>query len=129
MLFALLEKIKTDMKLLQGKGKEMVKEIDAKTLEGMLRSGGAVLIDVREPDEFRAGHIEGAVSLPLSVFAQKFHRDDFPAEKEIVLQCQGGVRSMKACNIVRELAEHEHVVNLAGGLNAWVGAGLPVTKT
>lgn len=106
----------------------MIEEIDAPTLDRLMKSGEVVLIDVREPEEYAAGHIEKSVSIPLSVFAQTFHREDYPADKKIVLQCQGGVRSMKACNIVRELAEQEHVINLAGGLNAWRNGGFPVIR-
>ncbi|OFW87016.1 MAG: hypothetical protein A3J37_05445 [Alphaproteobacteria bacterium RIFCSPHIGHO2_12_FULL_45_9] len=106
----------------------MVEEIDVATLVNMMKSGEAVLIDVREPEEYSAGHIDKSISIPLSVFSQKFQREDYPANKKIVLQCQGGVRSMKACNIVRELAEQAHVINLTGGLNAWKNEGLPIVK-
>ncbi len=106
----------------------MVQEIDASTLAQWLKSGEAVVIDVRENDEFSGGHIEGAVSLPLSVFPQKFDRSRYPADKKVVLQCQGGVRSMKACQIAQGLAEKEHVLNLSGGLNAWRSAGLPIVR-
>lgn len=112
----------------QQRSGKMIEEISAVALSKMLANGEAVVIDVREPDEFSAGHIEQAVSIPLSVFSQKFNRGNFPADKKIVLQCQGGVRSMKACNIAHELAEQEHVANLTGGLNAWRSAGLPVSK-
>lgn len=106
----------------------MIEEIDAQTLSVLMKEGKVVLVDVREPEEYSAGHIDQAVSIPLSVFAQKFDKSNFPQDKKIVLQCQGGVRSMKACNIAHELAEKEHVANLTGGLNAWKSAGLPVVK-
>jgi rhodanese-related sulfurtransferase len=112
---------------IEGK-KVMVKEIDAVALSNLMKSDEVVLIDVREPEEYSSGHIDKAISIPLSVFQQKFQREDYPTDKKIVLQCQGGVRSMKACNIVRELAEQEHVINLIGGLNAWKNEGLPVVK-
>lgn len=106
----------------------MIEQIDAAALNKLLENKQVVLIDVRETDEFSAGHIEQAVSIPLSVFAQKFDRSQYPADKKIVLQCQGGVRSMKACNIAEELAEKLHVANLTGGLNAWKSAGFSVIK-
>ena len=111
-----------------GKAKKMIEEVNAKALADMLKSGQAIVIDVRESDEYKAGHIEGAESIPLSVFSQKFDKAKYPAGKKIVLQCQGGVRSMKACNIAHDLAEQEHVSNLTGGLNAWLAAGLPVSR-
>lgn len=115
------------IKNLQGKS-IMVKEINARELKGLLEKGEVVLIDVREPEEYSSGHIDEAISIPLSVFHNKFQRGDYPADKKIVLQCQGGVRSMKACNIARDLAEEEHVINLTGGLNAWKSEGLPIVK-
>lgn len=106
----------------------MIEQIDAPTLNTLLSEDQVVVIDVREADEFGAGHIAEAISIPLSVFAQKFDRSAYPADKKIVLQCQGGVRSMKACAIVKELAEQEHVANLEGGLNAWKSAGFSVIR-
>lgn len=106
----------------------MVEEIDPVGLSELLREGKVVLIDVREPDEFRDGHIAEAISIPLSVFAQRFDRTQFAADKTIVLQCQRGVRSMKACDIAQALFGQECVTNLTGGLNAWKEAGLPVSQ-
>lgn len=106
----------------------MTQEIDALTLSEWLKKDEAIVIDVREDEEFEAGHIKEAVSIPLSVFGQKYNRADFPADKKIVLQCQGGVRSMKACEIARTLAEKENVINLQGGLNAWKSQGLETVK-
>lgn len=106
----------------------MVREIDARTLNDLLKSGEVILIDVRERDEYITGHIDQSISIPLSVFPQKFCREDYPLDQVIVLQCQAGVRSMRACSIVDESAEQGHVINLAGGLNAWKSEGFPVVK-
>lgn len=102
--------------------------MDALTLARLLNSGQVVLIDVREPHEFNEEHIQGAVSIPLSVFENTFRRTDYPADTKIVLQCQGGVRSMKACDMACHMAQQGHYINLAGGLNAWKSAGQPVVK-
>lgn len=102
----------------------MIKEIDAQTLDQWLSSGEAVLIDVREPDEFQSGHIEGAESIPLSVFARTYSHDNYPSGKKIVFQCKAGGRSMKACQVVCEMAAaDDNVYNLAGGIGAWAASG------
>ena len=66
-------------------------EITPAELAAMLKDGAAVLVDVREPDEFAAGHIAGAVNLPLSRFSPD--QLPHPAGKRLVLQCAGGKRS------------------------------------
>jgi rhodanese-related sulfurtransferase len=109
------------------KAKKMIKEIDPATLELWLSSDEAVLIDVREPDEFQSGHIEGAISIPLSVFPQTYNHDTYPADKKIVFQCKAGGRSMRACQVVCEMAEVEdNVYNLAGGIGSWTASGRKV---
>lgn len=99
------------------------KEIDAHTLETMLADGSALLIDVREPDEFAAEHIAGAMNVPLSGFAAQ-HLPD-PAGRTIVLQCAGGKRSGLALDQCAA-AQSGVDTHLAGGIGAWKAAGLPV---
>lgn len=100
------------------------KEVAPAELAAMLNDGAAVLVDVREPDEFAAGHIAGAINLPLS----RFSPDQLPAApgKTLVLQCAGGKRSGMALDrcAVAGAAVDTH---LAGGIGAWKSAGLPVT--
>jgi len=87
-----------------------------------LDSGQAVLVDVREPSEFAAERIEGAINLPLS----SFDPAALPVNdgKRVILSCAGGVRSVTALNAAQGagLSLEEH---LAGGLRAWKAAGLP----
>jgi rhodanese-related sulfurtransferase len=81
-----------------------------------------VLVDVREPDEFRNARIEGAVLHPLS----RFDPAELPPG-EIVLLCGVGKRSRMAAGLCdragRTVAGH-----LAGGMAAWAAAGLPITS-
>ncbi len=105
----------------------MIQEIDAQTLESWLKNNEAVLIDVRETDEFQSGHIEGAISIPLSIFPVKYNHEDYPSDKKIVFQCKAGGRSMRACQIVCDIASDEdNVYNLAGGIGAWQSGGRKV---
>lgn len=87
------------------------------------------IIDVREPHEYEAGHIPGAINIPRGVL--EFRIDQFTdlqdRDREIVLQCQGGGRSALATVTMQELG-YKHVSNLAGGFGAWSAAGLPTER-
>lgn len=105
-----------------GNGKQH-KEIRPNELKAMLADGVALIVDVREPDEFATGHIEGAINLPLSSFdPAKLPQE---TEKIIVLQCAGGKRSGMALDRCVQ-AEAVADTHLAGGLGAWKSAGLPI---
>lgn len=83
-----------------------------------------LLIDVRQPDEYRGGHIRGAKLIPLGELSQKF--DKLPRDREIICVCRSGARSG---NAVRQLQSAGlNAVNLNGGMIAWQRAGLPVEK-
>lgn len=99
------------------------REIGPAELHAMLEAGTALLIDVREADEFAAGHIAGAVNLPLSGFAPGAVPD--AQGRTVVLQCAGGKRSGQALDRCVE-ARSAIDTHLAGGIAAWRGAGLPV---
>ena len=83
---------------------------------------GAVLVDVRERDEFDAARAPGATLIPLSEFAARV--TELPMGKEVVLICAGGVRSARAAEYAQD--QGYTVTNLEGGMNAWAAAGLPV---
>lgn len=101
------------------------KEVDAHELAAMLRDSAAMVVDVREPDEFAGGHIPGAVNLPLS----RFSPAALPVSggRTLILSCAGGKRSAMALD---KCATAEAVVDthLAGGFGAWKMAGLPVER-
>jgi rhodanese-related sulfurtransferase len=105
--------------------KSMLEEIDAARLQAMIEAQTVALIDVREPDEFAAGHIAGALNRPLSSFDPKA----VPMEdgKRVVLQCAGGKRSAMAFERCQK-AEMPIDAHLSGGLAAWKAAGLPVVR-
>lgn len=85
----------------------------------------ALVVDVREPGEYGAGHILGARNVPLSRI------DGTPVaknkDKPVIVYCDTGNRSAKAAAALRSQG-FARVVNLAGGLGAWQQAGLPVEK-
>ena len=108
-----------------GFGKPKHKEITAAQLAELLNKGEALVVDVREVNEFADGHIPGAVNMPLSTFqASKLPK---AAGKTIILNCLGGKRSGMAldkCSVAQEVVD----THLAGGFGAWASAGLPVER-
>ena len=84
--------------------------------------GGAVLLDVREPSEWRAGHAPRARHIPLGEHDRR--RKELPAGREIITVCRSGNRSARAAGILA--ADGHAVSNLSGGMRAWSAAGLPV---
>jgi rhodanese-related sulfurtransferase len=92
-----------------------------------LSSGEAILIDVREPEEFKAEHIACAASVPLASVGGLFRQMQIPPGRKIIFQCVKGVRGEQACRIASDAAAGHPVYNLAGGIDAWKQAGLPVS--
>ena len=84
---------------------------------------GAFLLDVREPDEWQAGHAPSASHLPLAQLAAG-HEGLLPRDNRIVAVCRAGGRSQRAAVALVEAGYD--VVNLAGGMQAWAAAGQPV---
>ena len=79
------------------------------------------LVDVREADEWAAGHIEGAVHLPMHELASR--QGDLAQDQLIVPVCRSGARSAQVTNALRRAGYRAE--NLEGGMAAWAAAGLP----
>ena len=95
-----------------------VADIEVNELAEQLQAG-ARLIDVRERDEYTAGHVPGAVSIPLATVPD--HLDTFRGPDAVYVICQGGGRSRRAAEFV---ADHGiEAINVAGGTGAWVASG------
>jgi len=90
-----------------------------------LKASRAVLIDIREADEFARRHAAGALSRPLSTF-EAAHLKIEPA-KDVVFTCRSGMRTEANCGRLAAAVDGEAFV-LQGGLDAWVAAGLPVKE-
>jgi len=100
---------------------DQIAQVDAAEASA-LAGAGALLLDVREPDEWSAGHIPGATHTPLGMLDAR----SVPADRVVVAVCRSGNRSGKAAV---QLAECGHDVrNLAGGMKAWAAEGRPVTR-
>lgn len=87
----------------------------------------AQVIDVREADEFAAGHLPEAKNVPLAKLADRISEIERLKDKPVIVCCASGMRSGKACGELRKLG-FAKIHNLSGGIDAWVGAGYPVKK-
>lgn len=106
---------------------KMVQTTTPQDASQWLANGEAILIDVREPDEFQAEHIAYAVSLPLSKINDLFSQLQIPPERKIIFQCLSGKRGSTACvNLKAAGACNNDIYNMEGGIAAWKDANLPI---
>lgn len=96
-----------------------VPEVDAAALPD-----DAVLLDVREPDEWVAGHAPGAVHVPLGELARRV--GDLPQGGELHVVCRSGGRSAQATRALNQAGYS--AVNVAGGMQAWAAAHKPMAS-
>ncbi|MDQ6669899.1 MAG: rhodanese-like domain-containing protein [Chloroflexota bacterium] len=89
------------------------------------QAAGALLIDVREPAEWQQGHAPGATLIPLGSVSGRLA--DVPRDGDVLLICRSGNRSGSAQRQLLQLG-YRRVFNVAGGMNAWSNAGLPVSR-
>ncbi len=81
-----------------------------------------LVVDVREQDEWAAGHIAEAVHIPLMQVPQRV--DDIPSDRPVLVVCRVGARSAQAAGFLQ--AQGRDVVNLTGGMLAWEASGRPM---
>ena len=87
----------------------------------------AVVVDVCQPDEFAQGHIVGSRNIPLADLEAKLASTVKNKNLPLILVCQTGMRSGRAVAVAKKLG-YEQAQSLAGGLQAWKTATLPVEK-
>ncbi len=103
-------------------GRHKLRDLTPAELHALMQKGDALLIDVREPDEYAAMRIHGALNFPLSTFDPQALPDH--AGRTVVFQCGSGKRSATAVQRC-QAAGLGFDAHLAGGIMAWRGAGLP----
>ena len=96
-------------------------EVSAAEAHRLITDGHQV-VDVRRDDEFAAGHVSGAVHLPLHLLPARV--DELPTSSPWLAICRSGGRSMQATAFLR--SRGLVVRNVAGGMVAWLDAGLPI---
>jgi len=100
---------------------DQLPEINADEAIGLV-AGGALLIDVREQDEWDAGHAPTAQLLPMSVLRERI--GELPADRQLLIVCHSGGRSARMTDLL--LGSGYDAVNVIGGMTAWTAAGGPV---
>ncbi len=85
-----------------------------------LRDDGAFILDVRQPDEWAAGHIPDATLIPLGELAARVA--EVPKDRQVVVVCRSGNRSAQGRDILLG-AGYPSVTSMAGGMNDWTAAG------
>lgn len=113
---------------LVAEAKQKIREVDQTTGCSLLES--ALILDVREPAEYAAGCLPGAINIPRGVL--EFKIDSHPMfqgrkDARILVYCQSGGRSALASETL-QLLGYTQPCSLAGGFKAWSEAGLPVEK-
>jgi len=106
-----------------GHGLETVPQTTAQALAPRLLQGEVVVIDVRGRSEWDAGHLAGAIHIPLGAVSGR--AGGIPRDRPVVVQCETGSRSAIVASVLR-LRGFRNVENLTGGIAAWRKAGLPV---
>ncbi|SEG30989.1 rhodanese-like domain-containing protein [Marinobacterium lutimaris] len=117
--------MKTAMDLV-GAAKAQIQEIDTEGAEMQTKSADAI-IDVREPDEFAAGHLPGAINIPRGLLEFKLSADEALSARDlnILLYCKTSGRAALAAQAMKEMG-YLHVSSISGGFDAWLQAGKPV---
>jgi rhodanese-related sulfurtransferase len=92
----------------------------------MLNRDDALVIDVRESNEWATGHIPNSRHIALGQLEKQIHEIEKFKARPLIVNCQTGNRSSSACGTLKKHG-FEKVYNLAGGIGAWREAGLPVT--
>ena len=108
-------------------GQKSYEDINVKEFAGLVADSSMVILDVRASEEFAEGHIARAVNVDVK-------KDDFlvkaksilPLDKKIAVYCRSGRRSADACE--RLSADGYMVVNLKGGILAWIDEKMPIIK-
>ena len=95
------------------------RSVDVKEFEALRKKPNTVVLDVRTPDEFAKGHIEGATNIDVMAGDFKARTSYLDKSKTYLVNCAAGVRSARACKQLGEM-DFPSLVNLKGGYAAWV---------
>jgi hydroxyacylglutathione hydrolase len=103
-----------------------VPQITPADLAPQVAAADVQVVDVRSANEWRSGHIQSAMHVPLGELPDRL--DEIPRDRPVIVHCQAGTRSVIAASVF-ERGGRRRVVNLVGGLDAWQDAGFPVVTT
>jgi sulfur-carrier protein adenylyltransferase/sulfurtransferase len=114
-------------KQIMDEARRLVPEMSADDVQRRLAKPGATLLDVREKDEYRDGHLDGAISLPRGFLEMRVEETVPDKSTPIIAYCAGGTRSLIAARTLKEMG-YTDVVSMTGGFTAWKNAGKPFTQ-
>ncbi len=123
------------LKDLVAEARAQINEVSAEELKHVQDSGTQpLLVDVREPAEYAAGHISGAISIPRGIielsadqaFPKRHEKLSSARQLPVVVYCASGGRSALAALSLKEMG-FEHVQSLAGGIDRWKTSGFDLT--
>ena len=108
--------------------RRLVPEVSVEDVRARTATPGApTLLDVREKDEYRDGHLQGAISLPRGFLEMRVEETVPDKAAPIIAYCAGGTRSLIAARTLKEMG-YSNVVSMTGGFTAWKNAGLPFVQ-
>ncbi len=110
------------VKKLFGTAQQEATAVGVDAAKAKIEAGAALLVDVREREEWQAGHIAGATHIPLGTLPTA--ASPLPKDREMLVICRTGNRSAKAQEKLAQ-AGFTHVTNVTGGMTAWAEHGLP----
>lgn len=93
----------------------------------LINQGKGVIVDVREPAEFAAGHLRDAKNIPIKELPNRIGELDKFKSKPVIIVCQSGMRSAKAAAQLKKAGFNE-ACSLDGGIAAWQAQGMPIAK-
>ena len=93
-----------------------INQITMKELREQLNDDSKQFVDVRTPREFNIAHLEGFQNIPLRRIRKQ--ADQLSSNKEVIVLCQTGIRSMEECKRLKRLG-YKNLTNVKGGLSAW----------
>lgn len=99
--------------------------VDVQTVNAIKNDPGVFLLDVREPEEYAAGHIPGITLIPMGDIPARL--DEIPTDKQVIVTCRSGNRSGQIADYLRDQG-FTNVHNMEGGILAWESAGFEVQQ-
>ncbi|WP_174874145.1 rhodanese-like domain-containing protein [Vogesella oryzae] len=109
--------------------KAQIRECSLQQAQQQLATDQLLVLDVREPDEYAAGHLAGAVNIPRGLLEFRLSGDPALADvgRKVVVYCKSGGRSAMAAKVMQDMG-YQDVQSMAGGFDAWAAAGLPLEQ-
>lgn len=99
--------------------------LDVQTVAALKEQANVLVLDVREVNEYEAGHIPGVTLIPMGEVANRLN--EIPKDQTVIVTCRSGNRSGQVADYLRQNG-YSNIHNMEGGIIAWEAAGLPVEQ-